>query len=141
MSIEKQLGGGFDGIVLGTSRKTAIKSMNNQTLYQQEITVYLRLLERGITNVNGFQVPQLIDHDDSLAVLEMTIVSPPFVLDFAGARLDRRHQFPEDIIEEWRAEKREQFEADWPKVQRLMWAFESLGIHLNDVHPGNVACH
>jgi hypothetical protein len=44
----------------------------------------------SIVDVAGFAVPQLIHHDDRLWVVEMGIVSPPFVLDFAGAYLDLR---------------------------------------------------
>jgi hypothetical protein len=82
----------------------------------------------------------LIEADDRLMAIEMTIVSPPFVLDFAGARLDRKFDFGAEIIEEWRQEKIEQFETDWPQVQRLIWAFERWGVYLSDVHPGNVMC-
>lgn len=68
----------------------------------------------------------------------MTIVERPFVLDFAGAYLDTRPQFPEDVWKEWEAEKREQFEDRWPVVERVLEAFEELGIYLLDVSPGNI---
>jgi len=32
----------------------------------------------------GFHVPQLLGADDELMAIEMTIVSPPYLLDFAG---------------------------------------------------------
>ena len=68
--------------------------------------------------VAGFAVPQLIHHDDRLWVVEMGIVSPPFVLDFAGAYLDRRPDYPDDVMEEWQAEKLEQIgEERWQIVQ------------------------
>ena len=68
--------------------------------------------------VAGFAVPQLSHHDDRLWVVEMGIVSPPFVLDFAGAYLDRRPDYPDDVMEEWQAEKLEQFgEERWQIVQ------------------------
>ncbi|HUQ68133.1 MAG TPA: hypothetical protein VM165_01340 [Planctomycetaceae bacterium] len=140
LTIEKPLGGGFDGVVLGTNRRTAVKSLNYPILYQRERDVYLRLAEHNVNRVNGFEVPRLIDVDDRLMVIEMTIVSPPFVLDFAGALLDRKPEFELEILEEWRREKLEQFEADWPQVQHLIWTFERWGIFLSDVHPGNVMC-
>ncbi len=86
----------------------------------------------------GFAVPQLIDIDESLWIIEMTIVSPPFVLDFAGAALDRRPQWPEDVLEEWRTEKAEQFGDRWPTVRLIMSSFAGLGIFLADVKPGNI---
>ncbi len=139
-AIVNQLGGGYDGAVYGTDRGTAVKSLIHPILYRHERDVYLHLREQGITNVKGFQVPSLIDYDEELLVVEMTIVMPPYVLDFAGARLQRRHRYSEEDLAEWKRDKQEQFEADWPLVQTMIWAFESLGVYLNDVHPGNVSC-
>lgn len=126
--------------MLGTSHRTAIKSLVHPILYRQERDVYLRLQELNLSNLRGFEIPRLVDLDDTLQVIEMTIVSPPFVLDFAGAKLDRKPQFEPEIMEEWRREKAEQFEDDWQEVQRLIWAFERFGVYLSDVHPGNVMC-
>jgi hypothetical protein len=80
----------------------------------------------------------LITFDDRLLVLEMTIVKRPFVLDFAGAYLDSRPDFPQDVWTDWEAEKREQFEERWPIVQKVLDAFEEMGIYLLDVSPGNI---
>ena len=92
--------------------------MRFERLYQRERDVYLRLRSQSIVEVAGFAVPQLIHHDDRLWVVEMGIVSPPFVLDFAGAYLDRRPDYPDDVMEEWQAEKLEQFgEERWQIVQ------------------------
>ena len=80
-----------------------------------------------ITNVLGFNVPQLVNFDDELRILEMTIVERPFVLDFAAAYLDVRPEFSDEIWSAWEAEKREQFEARWPKVTEILVAFEAMG--------------
>lgn len=40
----------------------------------------------------------------------MTVVTRPFVLDFAGAYLDRAPDYNAETIEEWRKEKVEQFD-------------------------------
>ncbi|MCI0363169.1 MAG: hypothetical protein L0Y44_13660 [Phycisphaerales bacterium] len=88
--------------------------------------------------VLSHNVPQIVDADDSLLVLEMTIVQPPFLLDFGGADLDYRVDFPPEIIEEWHEEKREEFGANWPAVQRVLAKMESMGIYIRDIHPGNI---
>lgn len=100
-----ELGFGFDGIVVSTDRLSAVKSFRHEPLYVRERDVYLRLRSRNVTEVMGFEVPRLVSFDDDLWIVEMTIVSPPFVLDFAGAALDKRPQFPEDVLIEWQAEK------------------------------------
>ncbi len=118
--------------------KVALKVLRWSEAYEREKQVYARLRQAGAGSVLGFNVPQLLASDDELRVLEMTIVRPPFILDFAGAYLDARPQFPEEVWRDWEAEKREQFEERWPTVQALLDAFEALGIYLLDVSPGNI---
>ena len=81
----------------------------------------------------------LLRYNDELWVIEMTIVSRPFVLDFAGAYLDCTPQFSDEIWREWESEKRDQFENRWPKVQAVLAALEAIGIFIVDVSPSNVA--
>jgi hypothetical protein len=143
LEVAERLGSGKDGIVMVANRKTkpadvAIKVLHWDELYQREKKVYERLKGLGITTVLGFNVPQLIGCDDDLHVLEMTIVKRPFVLDFAGAYLDVRPEFPKDIWDDWESDKREQFGERWPKVQAVLDEFEALGIYLLDVSPGNI---
>ncbi|HXP60770.1 MAG TPA: hypothetical protein VN829_09775 [Dongiaceae bacterium] len=76
---------------------------------------------------------------NEILIPKMTIVKRPFVLDFAGAYLDARPEFPEDVWADWEAEKREQFEAHWPVVKAILDAFEELGIYLLDLSPSNIA--
>ena len=68
----------------------------------------------------------------------MSIVTWPFVLDFAGAYLDHRPQFPEEAWAEWELNKREQFGDGWKTVLSIMDAFEELGIYLVDISPSNI---
>jgi len=78
-------------------RKSAVKVFNSAEFYDRELAVYERLRDAAVSEVIGFHVPQLIGTDDELFVIEMTIVTRPFVLDFAGAYLDKRPEFSEDI--------------------------------------------
>lgn len=80
----------------------------------------------------------MMGHDDELWVIEMSIVQPPFALDFAGAYLDERPDYPRDVIRRWEAEKRRQFGTRWAEVRSLMSAFARHGIYLADVKPGNI---
>jgi hypothetical protein len=136
--ILKELGFDFDGIVFSTTCQSAIKALHYEALYQRERDVYLRIEEEGVTDVCGCRIPKMVHADDELWGVEMRIVSPPFVLDFAGAYLDFPPEFPDDVMEAWRAEKREQFGADWARVQDIMREFRSMGIYLADVKPGNI---
>ena len=69
-------------------------------------------------------------HGSVHVVEQMTIVTRPFVLDFAGAYVGAPPEFSEDIWAEWEAEKREQFGVRWTAVRTVMSALEDLGIHL-----------
>ena len=78
--------------------------------------MYLRLAEHTVRVVAGFDVPRLIDYGDELLAIEMEIVTPPFVLDFAGAYLGHPPPFDAEQMAEWMADRAEIFEGDWPQV-------------------------
>jgi hypothetical protein len=101
--------------------------------------VYQRLREVGVTEILGFNVPQLIRTDDDLRILEVTIVTRPFVLDFAGAYLDARPRLSDEIWADWEAGKRDQFDANWGQVKRVLDTLENWNIYMVDVSPTNIA--
>lgn len=92
-----------------------------------------------ITKVLGFNVPQLLRHDDGTCIIEMSIVTRPFLLDFAGAYLEMVPEFSDDVWVEWEAEKQEQFGVRWPLVKAVLAVLEEMGIQMVDVSPSNIA--
>ncbi len=68
----------------------------------------------------------------------MTIVPPPFVLDFAGAWLDLPPEFSGDGWEERAAKWAEDFGADWPKAQEVLDELEELRIYMLDPSLSNI---
>jgi hypothetical protein len=139
VSLTKQIGFGYYGMVFKTDGDTAIKGFKHEELYRNELNVYLRLLERNLFQVQGCSIPRPLGNDDDLWCIEMEIVSPPFVLDFAGAHLNTPPGFPEDVMADWTAEKLEQYGDDWPWVQAVMRELAGVGIFLADVKPGNIS--
>ena len=144
LRLDERLGFGIHGSVHVVEHKikgdkSAIKSHRAPEFYVRERAVYQRLSIAGISDILGFHVPQFIRADDDLEVIEMTIVTRPFVLDFAGAYVGAPPEFSEEIWAGWEAEKREQFGARWTAVCAVMNAFEELGIFLVDVSPSNIA--
>lgn len=143
LELGEQLGFDVHGIVfacrrIGDPGRLAIKVHERQIPYERERDVYLRLQKHAVTKVRGCHVPQLLGHDDDWLVIEMTAVTPPYVLDFAGAYLDRAPDYPDDILAEWEAEKREQFGDGWGEIQRILWALERHGIFVLDISPSNI---
>lgn len=137
LTLKRELGFGYDGIVFSTDCQSALKVFRFVGLFQRERDVYERLRDNAVELIRGFAVPQVVRVDEELFIIEMTIVSPPFVLDFAGAYLDKAPDYPEEVMEQWRTEKAEQFGDRWPEVQRVVAAPRKWKFYLADVKPGN----
>lgn len=138
-----RLGFGIHGMVFvlegnADSGVSAVKIHENREPYRRERDIYERLAERGVIEVRGFTVPQMIGHDDEWFAIEMTMVQPPFVLDFAGAYLDWPPDFPEEVWAERLAKWSDEFGADWVKAQSILDELEDLGIHMLDPSPSNI---
>lgn len=139
--LEEELGFGVHGIVWSTDQQSVIKVHGSAHLYYaREREIYLRLMEHGVIEVLGFHVPQLHAFDDELMALEIAIVQPPFVIDFAGAYLDERPDFSPEVLAEWEVEKQEQFGENWSKAKAVVTAFQRYGVYLSDVSPNNIRC-
>jgi hypothetical protein len=145
VELGEELGAGTQGVVFTIVDKTggdwtALKVHYHAHSFEREWAVYRRLAERDVFDVAGFAVPRLGRVDAALLAIEMSIVRPPFVVDFAGAWIDDEPpEFSEEVLRDWESEKREQFGERWPTVQRVIAEFRALGIHLLDVSPGNIA--
>lgn len=139
--LEDDLGFGVHGVVWSTDQKSVVKVHGAQRLYyERERDVYLRLREHNVRNVLGFHVPRLWKFDDDLMAIEIAIVRPPFVLDFAGAYLDEMPDFSLEVWAEWEAEKQDQFGEHWNTARAVVTAFRRWGIYLSDVSPSNIRC-
>ena len=130
-TVGERLGFGVHGIVIvlnceSKAAATALKVLASADAYRRERDTYKRLKEARITKVRGFHVPQLILWDDDLLALEMTVVTPPFALDFAGAWLDFPPRFSNEVWEDWSRKNEEQFGDDWAEAQAILGELEEL---------------
>jgi hypothetical protein len=107
LRVEQPLGFGKDGSVFQTSLSTAIKVFARPDVYARELASYQRLASHGVEEVRGHVIPRLLAADEELGVIEMEVVSAPYLLDFADAWLDAAPDFSEEVLEEWDEEKRE----------------------------------
>ncbi len=139
MAVLEPLGGGQDGSVWESDRNTAIKVFSREANYWRERDCYLRLHDVGIERLGIFSVPTIIGYDDSLWVVEMDIVTPPYFLDFGKAYLDRRPPFDAEQIAEAMQLAEELFDAaDWPDVEEALLDLRLVGIHYLDIKPANI---
>lgn len=146
-SLDSRLGVGTQGSVYVANipsptsdrfDQVAIKFHDRSIAYNRELAVFLRLQDLQIEEIEGLMVPQLIGYDDDLLAIEMTIVSPPFCLDFGGAYLDQPPDYSPEVWTDWEKMKSEAFEENWPHVKRILATFKTFGVYIADVNPGNI---
>jgi len=141
--VRELLGSGIHGMVYVVESKTdpgrrALKLHRHSDAYLREKTVYERISEKRVDTILGFDIPQPLRFDDEFMAIEMTIVMPPFVLDFASASLDVPVEFSDDIWADWEDTKREQFGSQWETVQAILSELSRHGIHMLDPSPSNI---
>lgn len=133
----RQLGWGKDGIVCRTGdSSSAVKALAFRQHYENERDAYLRLGEKGVRKIGIFNLPRLKFYDDRIWIVEMDIVAPPFIVDFADSRLDRRFPLAEEQYNAWE----EMFGKHWPDVDEALSKLRGIGIHLSDLSHKNIHC-
>ncbi|MBL8827833.1 MAG: hypothetical protein JNM18_12720 [Planctomycetaceae bacterium] len=133
------LGWGQDGTVWQTPVPTAVKAFYRQSNYDVEKSCYQRLAEKGLRTLDGLYLAQLIDFDDELLVIELSIVSPPYLLDFGKAYLDCRAPYDEVQRTEYHDMIRDLFGDDYARVlriTRMLWHL--CQIDYVDAKPANI---
>jgi len=138
-----RLGGGTDGEVWRSTRPSAVKVVLNAKNYQDELESYKRLKAANIHRLCGFDIPRLFGWDDALQVIDMSIVQPPYLLDFGKVYFDGP---PTDVYDRNRiklgqAEAKANFGSNWPAVSQVLYALqEKVGIWYVDPKPANIDC-
>lgn len=135
----KQLGAGQEGSVWESTRGSALKVFERENNFKRELRCYEILHDFEISSIEGFNIPQLLGADDDLWVIEMTIVSPPYILDFGKAHL-MRPDFSIEAIEDYEAEAQDSFGAYWPVVQLALYELRTMGIWYIDANLRNISC-
>src|SRR5436853_3477547 len=67
-------------------------------------------------SICGLKLPLLLNYDDNLLIIEMTTVTPPYLLDFASAWLDSPPDFSREVINDWHDRLRESFGPLFPDI-------------------------
>jgi hypothetical protein len=133
----RPLGWGVDGVVYPSPNMTAIKVHSRIETYWKEVAAYQRLQENGVMEFQGFAVPCLVRCHTWLQAIEMSIVSPPCLLDFAATTIDFMPDFPEGL-DEWWDRVRDDFGDDFPIAESVFWGLQRYGIYYWDLKPRNL---
>jgi hypothetical protein len=139
VDFDEPLGEGTDGNVWTTSRLSAIKVLKHKKNYVNELECYQRLMERGIEKVDGLAVPKLYHYDDSLGVLEMEVVKPPYLLDFGKAYIDQNSPYTQEELARYTNSMYSHFPAsDLPRLKKVCQFLRRHGIIYLDAKPKNI---
>jgi hypothetical protein len=138
-TLTRMLGHGIDGSVWETSRQSALKACYRTDAYERERDCYRRLFENEVIKLAGFNVPQLLDYDNRLPILEMTVVFPPCILDFGKVHVDSPPDYTREALAEAEQAERELFtEDEWKQVRLVRAALLRHGIHYFEARPSNI---
>ncbi len=136
------LGDGKDGFIRKTAQGHAVKFFHDSDSYRRELRAYLVLRKLSLDQVGGHQIPRLLRYDDQLMAIAMTVVKPPFLLDFAAAYTEAevaRFGFTTEVLEEREQHWSEVFGGLWPAVAELRYHFErQTGLILLDLSLNNI---
>ena len=139
----RKLGFGREGDVFATDQPSAVKFFQDRFAFDREREVYQVLSALHIDMLVGHAVPKLIRHDEALLAIEMSIVAPPFVLDFAGARTEEEaamFDFEDHVVEEHHARLADLYGDRWMQVLAVAGEFtRRTGYVLMDIKPGNIS--
>lgn len=138
LTIEQLRGWGVDGFVFQSNRDSILKVFRRQDKFAAERAVYARLSSLNLTRLHGFRIPTFLDCDEQNSVLELSYVSPPYILDFAAATLDRPDPEFNPDDSNWLTEKSRLFGEKWAEVRNLLSALRQYGINYIDVHNENI---
>jgi hypothetical protein len=140
LSSKASLGRGTDGSVWQSTRPSAIKAIREKKTFDDELECYRRLQAAGIRQLCGLAVPWLFGADDSLRVIEISIVQPPYLLDFGKVYFAE----PQDVYDRRKmaaaeSEARALFGPKWQDVNDLLYTLrERFGIWYIDPKPANI---
>lgn len=134
------LGHGTDGSVWRSTGKTAVKAFYYEKNYHDELECYKRLQNAEITQIKELAVPALEGSSLEFLVVEMSIVQPPYLLDFGKVYIDRPPPYASDAqcMSNWHAEVRDLFEDRASEVYIVLHILKKLGIHYVDPKPANI---
>jgi hypothetical protein len=137
LNVTKYLGGGTDGDVWATNGDTAIKCCTREDGYLAELASYETLAHHGIDSIDECVIPRLVSHDDTMLVIELEIVSPPYILDFGKVHF-RPPDFSPETMEDEQVKRLEDWGDRVPEIQSIVWQLERIGIYYLDTKIGNI---
>lgn len=134
----KVLGFGVDGYaLLVPEMQRVLKIFEDPEKYAREVAAYSALSTAHLRSVLGLTIPEYFGFDDDRLVLEIGLVEPPFLLDFASVRLEEP-DFEEGIYAGWLKRLEFRFGSNTWFVLNVYHELAKHGIYYLDFHRGNL---
>jgi len=136
------LGRGTDGSVWRSTRPSAIKAVKDRKIFQDELECYRRFQAANMRKLCGFAIPWLFGADESLQVLEISIVQPPYLLDFGKVYFhEPTGVYDQRQLAAAEADAKRLYGSQWPDVSHVLYVLrERFGIWYIDPKPNNIDC-
>ncbi|MCA9102538.1 MAG: hypothetical protein KDA63_15360 [Planctomycetales bacterium] len=143
LALADHLGSGTDGSVWKTKSNdtndmTVVKAFQAQKNYRMELGCYQRLEFHNVWKVGRFAIPRMVDFSDEWLVIEMSIVTAPYLLDFGKTYLDFEPEHSPETWADFHQEQKEVWEDKYDEVQAVLSELRSMGIYYRDPRPGNI---
>ena len=121
------LGWGVSGFVfLSPDLQTAIK-----------VHHYPEVRQHRITSLHGLVIPKLRNYDSARRLIQIDVVSPPYLLDFAGVRYTDP-EFSEDTMRDIHATIEERFGNNAHIAYAVYHSLKKIGIYYLDLRQSNL---
>lgn len=131
-----RLGWGITGYVFSpTTFPSAIKVHRSFDSYATEVRAYDALRRLRLTTLLGLTIPKVQNTSDDLRIMDL--VTPPFLLDFAGVRFSPP-DFPPDTIAEWHKDIEFRFGRNAWMAHSVYHALAKHGLYYIDFRPSNM---
>ena len=117
-AVIRKLGSGQEGYVWETTNKSAVKVFEREQHFNTELKCYQILQFHGVNEIEGFQIPELVSYSEEQLLIELTIVSAPYLLDFGKCRFSPP-DYPSDAVEHYEKRCQDDFGMHWTRASAM----------------------
>jgi hypothetical protein len=132
------LGWGISGFVfLSPDLTTAIKVHHTSEAFETEFKAYELLRKYRLTQIDGITIPKLRDADHNLHLIQIDVVRPPYLLDFAGVKFSDP-QFPSETVRQIHEEIQMRFGRNAHIAYSVQEQLRRIGMYYLDLRSSNL---
>ena len=137
--IDNELGSGTDGTVYSVSGPSVVKVHKDLHRFNNELNAYLRLRKHNVNSVGMFHIPELRSHDTRHLIIEISVVKPPYLIDFGKSHLDEVPDYDDEAWTMWWERVEQVFGDNTAVASQIFYQMvRKYGIYHLDLNPYNL---